>query len=343
MRIMVTGGAGFIGSALVRRLIDASNHDVINVDKLTYAGNRASLQSVEDHPRYRFYQMDICQHDELLALFRRYEPDAVMHLAAESHVDRSIHAPDAFMHSNIMGTFSLLEATREYLSGVNIKQRSAFRFLQVSTDEVYGDLGADDAAFRESSPYAPSSPYAASKASADHLATAWHRTYQIPVITSHCSNNFGPYQFPEKLIPVVITAALRGDKIPVYGDGNQARDWIHVDDHVDALLQLLQHGRVGESYLIGARNEQKNINVVNSICALLNTLAPAERYCQNSSVVDYTALIEHVADRAGHDLRYAVDPEKITRELSWVPRKDFQSGLRETVQWYLDNKDWCVQ
>jgi dTDP-glucose 4,6-dehydratase len=337
MRILVTGGAGFIGSAVVRHLIDNTEHEVLNLDKLTYAGNLESLVSIASNSRYEFVQADIADQPAMSALLKRFEPDAIMHLAAESHVDRSIDGPSDFIHTNIVGTYSLLEATRAYWQGLPADQRAAFRFHHISTDEVYGDLHGVDDLFTETTPYAPSSPYSASKAASDHLVRAWQRTYGLPVLVTNCSNNYGPYHFPEKLIPLVILNALAGKPLPVYGDGLQVRDWLFVEDHARALFKVVTEGQVGETYNIGGHNEQKNIDVVRGICALLEELAPQ----RPEGVANYADLITFVKDRPGHDLRYAIDAGKIERELGWVPEETFESGLRKTVQWYLDNREWC--
>ncbi|MCO7565173.1 dTDP-glucose 4,6-dehydratase [Pseudomonas sp. S 311-6] len=337
MRILVTGGAGFIGSALIRHLIDHTEHEVLNLDKLTYAGNLESLRSIATNTRYEFVQADIADQATVSALLARFEPQAIMHLAAESHVDRSIDGPAAFIQTNIVGTYALLEATRAWWSRLPAEQRSALRFHHISTDEVYGDLHGADDLFTESTPYAPSSPYSASKAASDHLVRAWHRTYGLPVLISNCSNNYGPFHFPEKLIPLMILNALAGKPLPVYGDGQQVRDWLFVEDHARALLKVVSEGQVGETYNIGGHNEQKNIDVVRAICALLEELAPQ----RPAGVTHYADLITFVQDRPGHDLRYAIDAGKIERELGWVPQETFDSGLRKTVQWYLDNRQWC--
>ncbi len=337
MRILVTGGAGFIGSALIRHLIETTAHDVLNLDKLTYAGNLESLSSIATNTRYEFVQADIADRAKVDAVLERFAPHAIMHLAAESHVDRSIDGPAAFIETNIVGTYSLLEAARAYWAKLPAAEREAFRFHHVSTDEVYGDLHGVDDLFTETTPYAPSSPYSASKAASDHLVRAWHRTYGLPVLLSNCSNNYGPFQFPEKLIPLTILNALAGKPLPVYGNGLQVRDWLFVEDHARALLQVLCAGQVGETYNIGGHNEQKNIDVVRSICTLLEELAPDHP----AGVNHYTDLISFVQDRPGHDQRYAIDASKIQRELGWTPAETFQSGLRKTVQWYLDNSEWC--
>lgn len=332
--ILVTGGAGFIGSAVVRHIINTSDDRVVNVDKLTYAGNLESLLSVSDDPRYHFEQADICDRAAMDALFQHYRPDAVMHLAAESHVDRSIDGPAAFIETNILGTYSLLEAAREYWSSLGSDAAEAFRFHHISTDEVYGDLEDSGAFFTESTAYAPSSPYSASKASSDHLVRAWQRTYGFPVIITNCSNNYGPYHFPEKLIPLVILRAIKGEHLPVYGDGSQIRDWLYVEDHARALYSVLTRGKIGETYNIGGHNEMTNLEVVRAVCGLLDELHP------QSPLTPHADLITFVDDRPGHDLRYAIDAGKIERELGWTPQETFASGLRKTVQWYLDNPGW---
>lgn len=337
MRILVTGGAGFIGSALIRHLMQHSAHEVLNLDKLTYAGNLESLASIQDNPRHRFLQADIADAAAVAEALAQFQPDAVMHLAAESHVDRSIDGPAAFIQTNIVGSYVLLEAVRAYWLGLDQPRREAFRFHHISTDEVYGDLHGADDLFREDTPYAPSSPYSASKAASDHLVRAWHRTYGLPVLITNCSNNYGPYHFPEKLIPLVILNALEGKPLPVYGDGAQVRDWLYVEDHARALLQVVSKGKIGETYNIGGHNEQKNIEVVRAICALLEEMAPDKP----AGVARYEELIRFVSDRPGHDLRYAIDAGKIERELGWTPQESFASGLRKTVRWYLDNLDWC--
>ncbi|WP_084386592.1 dTDP-glucose 4,6-dehydratase [Castellaniella caeni] len=337
MKILVTGGAGFIGSALIRHVLTHTRHTVVNIDKLTYAGNLESLTPVADHPGYAFEQLDICDAAGLARAFARHQPDAVMHLAAESHVDRSIDGPAAFIQTNMVGTYTLLEAARHYWTGLDAPARQAFRFHHISTDEVYGDLDGTDSLFTEATPYAPSSPYSASKAGSDHLVRAWHRTYGLPVLVTNCSNNYGPYHFPEKLIPLVILNALDGKPLPVYGAGLQVRDWLYVEDHARALLRVVEAGTPGDTYNIGGHNEQRNIDVVRAICALLEELAPQHP----AGVRRYADLITHVTDRPGHDRRYAIDAAKIQHTLGWTPEETFASGLRKTVQWYLAQRDWC--
>ncbi|TCT15862.1 dTDP-glucose 4,6-dehydratase [Bibersteinia trehalosi] len=336
MKILITGGAGFIGSAVVRHIINHTQDTVINLDKLTYAGNLESLESVANSPRYHFEQVDICNRAELDRVFTQYQPDAVMHLAAESHVDRSIDGPAAFIETNIVGTYTLLEAARNYRNGLPDDKKSAFRFHHISTDEVYGDLEGTDDLFTETTPYSPSSPYSASKASSDHLVRAWLRTYGLPTIVTNCSNNYGPFHFPEKLIPLMILNAISGKKLPVYGNGMQIRDWLFVEDHARALYKVVTEGAVGETYNIGGHNEKANIEVVRTICALLEELVPNKP----AGVAKYEDLITYVTDRPGHDVRYAIDAEKIGRELGWTPQETFESGIRKTVEWYLANENW---
>jgi dTDP-glucose 4,6-dehydratase len=336
--LMVTGGAGFIGSAVIHRTLASSGWRVVNVDKLTYSGNPASLAEVENDPRYHFIEADIADAAAMRAVFEVFEPDAVMHLAAETHVDRSIDTPSAFMESNVRGTFVLLEEARRHVENLAARlSRKArdFRFHHISTDEVFGDLG-DSGFFTETTAYAPSSPYSASKAASDHLVRAWQRTYGLPTLITNCSNNYGPRQFPEKLIPLAIINALAGRALPIYGDGRQVRDWLYVEDHTEALLLVLARGRIGESYNIGGQNEQRNIDVVTNICALLEELTRVKP----SGVRNYADLVRFVADRPGHDSRYAIDAAKIRKELGWRPRENFTSGLRKTVAWYLENKTW---
>lgn len=370
MKLLITGGAGFIGSAVIRHIIQHSQDSVVNVDKLTYAGNLESLSTVSANPRYRFEQIDICDRAALDNVFAEHQPDAVMHLAAESHVDRSIDGPAEFIQTNIVGTYQLLEAARAYWNSLDNQRKQAFRFHHISTDEVYGDLPhpndehpvglasvqhigpkADRQGqqglplFTEATAYAPSSPYSASKASSDHLVRAWQRTYGLPTIITNCSNNYGPYHFPEKLIPLVILNALEGKPLPIYGTGDQIRDWLYVEDHASALYTVVRQGQIGETYNIGGHNEKQNIEVVRTICSLLDELAPpTERHltaADGSPLSSYASLLSHVADRPGHDRRYAIDASKIQNELGWVPAETFESGLRKTVQWYLDNQAWC--
>lgn len=336
MTVLVTGAAGFIGSAVARRLIQVEQHDVVAVDKLTYAGNLDSLQPVAGDPRFNFERADICDAAELRRIFAQYEPAAVLHLAAESHVDRSIDGPADFFRTNLLGTFTLLEEARRYWARLSAERRRDFRFVHVSTDEVFGDA-EDGEAFRVDTPYRPSSPYAASKAGADHLARAWLRTYGLPVIVTNCSNNFGPYQYPEKLIPLTVLNVLEGRELPVYGRGDNVRDWLYVEDHVDGLLLALTKGQPGETYLFGGSGERANIDVVRAICRLMDELAPARDRGPSER------LIRFVEDRPGHDKRYAVDASKAERELGWKPAHTFDEALRATVAWYLDNREWWVR
>lgn len=336
MKILVTGGAGFIGSAVVRHIIQNTNDSVINLDKLTYAGNTESLSSIESSKRYFFELVDICDRSELDRVFHEHKPDAIMHLAAESHVDRSIDGPADFIETNIVGTYTLLEATRSYWNTLTTERQLAFRFHHISTDEVYGDLEGTNELFTEDTPYAPSSPYSASKASSDHLVRAWQRTYGLPTIVTNCSNNYGPYHFPEKLIPLMILNALEGKALPVYGDGMQIRDWLFVEDHARALYKVVTEGKIGETYNIGGHNEKANIEVVKTICSLLEELVPNKP----QGVVQYQDLITYVKDRPGHDVRYAIDANKIELELGWKPQETFESGIRKTVEWYLNNEEW---
>ena len=332
--ILVTGGAGFIGSALVRLLLKDERYAVVNVDKLTYAGNLDSLAEVERNPRYAFAQVDICDGEALRSVFERHRPNAVIHLAAESHVDRSIDGPSAFITTNVVGTFSMLEQSLMHWRGMSADERDAFRFVHISTDEVFGSLGADGL-FTEETPYSPRSPYSASKASSDHLVQAWHHTYGLPTITTNCSNNYGPFQFPEKLIPLMILNALAGRALPVYGRGENVRDWLFVDDHARALALVLERGEVGRTYNVGGNNERTNLQVVESICALVDELAPS------TAIGDRRSLITFVGDRPGHDLRYAIDATRIRAELGWTAHETFDTGLRRTVAWYLGNPVWC--
>jgi len=332
--ILVTGGAGFIGSNFILQWLDTESSSVINLDKLTYAGNPANLASVARDRRYKFVQGDICDRELVADLLLKNRPRAIVHFAAESHVDRSIHGPDDFVRTNVNGTFSLLEEARAYWSALTGNDKSAFRFLHVSTDEVYGSLGPNDPAFSETTRYAPNSPYSASKAASDHLVRAYHHTYGMPVLTTNCSNNYGPFQFPEKLIPLVILHALKGKPIPVYGDGMNVRDWLYVADHCEAIRTVLKRGRPGETYNIGGSNEIKNLDVVNTICSVLDELRP------DDPVVPHKNLITFVIDRPGHDRRYAMDATKIQNELGWRPKETFESGMRKTIQWYLDNEAW---
>lgn len=331
MRVLVTGGAGFIGSALVRYLVSEVGADVLTVDKLTYAGNLASLKPIENAPNHRFLQADICDRAAMNEALAAFQPDYVMHLAAESHVDRSITGAADFIQTNINGTFTMLEAARQYWSGLAEDAKANFRMLHVSTDEVYGSLG-DNGLFEETTPYDPSSPYSASKAASDHLATAWQRTYGLPVVISNCSNNYGPFHFPEKLIPLIILNALEGKPLPVYGNGANIRDWLYVEDHARALWLIVQKGLAGEKYNVGGRNEQKNIDVVNCICSILDELRPQSK--------PYAELIKYVTDRPGHDARYAIDATKLETELGWKAQENFTTGIRKTVEWYLDNAWW---
>lgn len=336
LNILVTGGAGFIGSAVIRHIINNTDYHVLNIDKLTYAGNLESLSSVADSTRYQFSQTDICDRAALDIIFKEFQPDLVMHLAAESHVDRSISGPYAFLETNIIGTFQLLEVSRTYWQSLEENKKDSFKFHHISTDEVYGDLEGTTDLFTEQTSYSPSSPYSASKASSDHLVRAWHRTYGLPVIVTNCSNNYGPYHFPEKLIPLMILNALQGKPLPVYGNGQQIRDWLFVEDHARALYKVVTEGTIGETYNIGGHNEKANLDVVNDICELLEELAPNKP----EGVENYKDLITYVKDRPGHDARYAIDANKIKRELGWIPLESFETGLRKTVEWYLSHQEW---
>ena len=337
MKLLITGGAGFIGSAVIRHIIDNTNHSVVNVDKLTYASNLESLESVKNSDRYSFEQVDICDAVKIKRVFNENQPDVVMHLAAESHVDRSIDGPGEFIQTNIVGTYVLLEGARDYWSNLSNDKKDSFRFHHVSTDEVYGDLESTDDLFTEETSYAPSSPYSATKASSDHLVRAWQRTFGLPTLITNCSNNYGPYQFPEKLIPLIILNALEGKDLPIYGNGKQIRDWLYVDDHARALVHVALTGEISETYNIGGHNELQNIEVVRIVCSILDELVPSKL----DSIDRYEQLITYVDDRAGHDVRYAIDATKIADELNWTPDETFATGIKKTVQWYLDNQIWC--
>ena len=336
-KLLITGGAGFIGSAVIRHIINNTEHSVVNVDKLTYAGNLESLESIENNARYAFEQVDICNAAEIKRVFNEYQPDIVMHLAAESHVDRSIDGPGEFIQTNIVGTYVLLEEARDYWSNLDSNKKDSFRFHHVSTDEVYGDLEGTDDLFTEETSYAPSSPYSAAKASSDHLVRAWQRTFKFPTLITNCSNNYGPYQFPEKLIPLIILNALEGKNLPIYGNGKQIRDWLYVDDHARALLHVALTGEISETYNIGGHNELQNIEVVKTVCSILDELAPSKL----DGINKYEQLITYVGDRAGHDVRYAIDATKIDQKLGWVPDETFATGIKKTVEWYLANTVWC--
>jgi len=337
VKFLITGGAGFIGSAVIRYIINNTNHGVINIDKLTYAGNLESLTSVVSDARYVFEQVDICDSAEIKRVFNEYQPDIVMHLAAESHVDRSIDGPGEFIQTNIVGTYVLLEEARGYWLSLKGNKKESFKLHHVSTDEVYGDLEGADDLFTEDTPYAPSSPYSAAKASSDHLVRAWQRTFGLPTLITNCSNNYGPYQFPEKLIPLIILNALEGKNLPIYGNGKQIRDWLYVDDHARALVHVALAGEVGETYNIGGHNELQNIDVVKTVCSILDELVPSSL----DDIERYEQLIIYVGDRAGHDVRYAIDAAKIADKLNWTPDETFATGIKKTVQWYLNNKIWC--
>ena len=336
-KLLITGGAGFIGSAVIRHVINNTDHSVVNVDKLTYAGNLESLTSIENNTRYIFEQVDICDANEIKRVFNEHQPDILMHLAAESHVDRSIDSPGKFIQTNIVGTYVLLEEARYYWSNLDGDKKGNFRFHHVSTDEVYGDLKGTDDLFTEETPYSPSSPYSATKASSDHLVRAWQRTFKLPTLITNCSNNYGPYQFPEKLIPLIILNALKGKDLPIYGNGKQIRDWLYVDDHARALLHVALTGKITETYNIGGHNELQNIDVVKTVCSILDELMPSKL----NGIEQYEQLITYVGDRAGHDFRYAIDANKIADELNWTPDETFATGIKKTIQWYLDNKIWC--
>ena len=336
MKILVTGGAGFIGSAVIRHIISNTTDSVVNVDKLTYAGNLESLAEVSQSSRYVFERVDICDRNQMDRVLREHQPDAVMHLAAESHVDRSISGPSEFIQTNIIGTYTLLEAVRHYWNALGEEGKANFRFHHISTDEVYGDLEGPEELFTETTPYQPSSPYSASKASSDHLVRAWSRTYGLPILVTNCSNNYGSYHFPEKLIPLIILNALEGKPLPIYGKGDQVRDWLYVEDHARALYKVVTEGVIGETYNIGGHNEKQNIEVVHALCALLDELRPDSKYLPHSS------LVINVQDRPGHDQRYAIDASKIQRELGWTPEENFETGMRKTVEWYLANTEWVA-
>ena len=351
MKIIVTGGAGFIGSALVRHILNYTKHKVLNLDKLSYASSLSSLDSIKKNPRYLFKRTDICKREKLRIIFKNYKPDIIMNLAAETHVDRSIDNPSIFLQTNILGTFNLLEESRLYWNNLIFKKKKLFRFHHISTDEVFGDLPHPDkistksklSSFNENSRYNPSSPYSASKASSDHLVRAWMKTYDLPILITNSSNNYGPYSFPEKLIPLIILNAIEGKSLPVYGDGNQIRDWLYVEDHAKALILTAIKGKIGETYNIGGNNEKRNIDVVKIICRVLNKIFPVKKNnkIRHLKIRKYEDLISHVVDRPGHDLRYAIDASKIKKNLGWYPKESFETGIRKTVIWYLNNLDWC--
>lgn len=339
MKFLITGGAGFIGSAVIRLIINNTSHNVVNIDKLTYAGNLESLKDIATSRRYTFEKVDICDQSEVKRVLLKHRPDIIMHLAAESHVDRSINGPYEFIQTNVMGTFVLLEQARDYWHSLNDEKKNTFRFHHISTDEVFGDLGDSDELFKENTPYAPSSPYSASKASSDHLVRAWQRTFNFPTLITNCSNNYGPYQYPEKLIPMTIFNALEGKALPIYGDGRQKRDWLYVDDHAQALLQVAIQGKKGQTYNIGGNNVIENIKVVKLICGILDELVVKK----NSTIHKYDQLIKFVQDRPGHDIKYAISTKKILKDLNWEPKETFETGIRKTVQWYLENSNWYAQ
>jgi len=336
MKVLITGGAGFIGSTLIRHMINDLNYAIVNIDKLTYAGNLESLIDIENNQNYSFEQTDICDSSSIAAIFEHHQPDSVIHLAAETHVDRSIDGPSEFIQTNVVGTYVMLDVARQYWLSLSAEKKDKFRFLHISTDEVYGDLYGTEDLFEETTPYSPSSPYSASKASSDHLVRAWNRTYGLPTLITNCSNNYGPHQFPEKLIPLVILNAVAGKQLPIYGEGNQIRDWLYVEDHAKALVKVLRNGVSGETYNIGGHNQKTNLEVVHTICSVLDELIPEHQ----NNISFYSELITHVKDRPGHDMKYAIDASKILHNLGWKPKETFESGIRKTVQWYLDNEQW---